>query len=125
MASRLDTVAIVNDDSSVSDSLAVFLETAVSRRDPTHRPASFSAMSTAGRADCLIPHQHMPGMDGLDLLAARKVQDIQVPTILITGRLDSAISERADQPGVIAILEKPFPAAPLGDLIRGAVHGRS
>jgi FixJ family two-component response regulator len=125
LASRLDTVAIVDDDISVCDSLAVFLETCGFATRSYTSGAEFLVDEHRCRIDCLILDQHMPRMDGLDLLAALKAQDIQVPAILITGRLDSAIRERADRLGIIAILEKPFRVARLVDLIRGAVHGRS
>jgi FixJ family two-component response regulator len=55
-------------------------------------------------------------------IAALHRDDLFPPTILITGRLDATISRRADQLGVHAILEKPFPAARLVTLIRGLLY---
>jgi FixJ family two-component response regulator len=60
----------------------------------------------------------MPGTDGLATLAMLRGEKIAVPSILITGRLDASISERATKLGVIAILEKPFAPARLIELVR-------
>ena len=53
----------------------------------------------------------MPGLDGLDVVAELHRQEVFLPTILITGRLDAGIAQRAGEFGVLALLEKPFPVA--------------
>ena len=69
---------------------------------------------------CLIIDQHMPAMDGLDVLTVLRHEAIVVPTILITGRLDAATAARANELGVVSLLEKPFCVARLLELIRNA-----
>jgi FixJ family two-component response regulator len=50
---------------------------------------------------------HMPGMGGLDLLEALKVQGSSLPVIAITGRSDSMLRQRATRAGAVTLLEKP------------------
>jgi FixJ family two-component response regulator len=67
---------------------------------------------------CLIIDQHMPGTDGLATVAMLRGEKIAISSILITGRLDPSISERATKLGVSAILEKPFLPARLIERVR-------
>jgi FixJ family two-component response regulator len=84
----------------------------------------FLADDRCHQAKCLIIDQHMPGLSGLDVVAELRRQRVSLPTILITGRLDGAIAERADRLGVLATLEKPFPVAQLVELVGGALGPR-
>jgi FixJ family two-component response regulator len=118
-------VCIVDDDEWVSDSLSALLEAygfavrsygsgADFLADRRRRPA----------AKFLIIDQHIPGLDGLDVIAELQREGSVLPTILITGRLDGGIAQRAAGLGVLAVLEKPFPAARLIELIHRAVSLR-
>ena len=62
----------------------------------------------------------MPGLDGLDVVRELHRGGVFVPVILITGRPDAGIAERAAKLGVRATLEKPFPVARLVELIGSA-----
>jgi len=118
-------VCIVDDDEWVTDSIATLLElhgfSVRSFPSATH----FLGDPRRDETQCLVIDQHMPGIEGLDAVAALHRDAFFPPTILITGRLDAAISRRADQLGVAAILEKPFPAARLVTLIRSLIEGRA
>ncbi|MNC96361.1 response regulator FixJ [compost metagenome] len=63
----------------------------------------------------------MPGLDGLGLVAELHRKEAALPTILITGRLDAGIAQRAGELGVLAILEKPFPVTRLVELVRSTL----
>jgi len=67
--------------------------------------------------------QQMPDMNGLDVIDRLQKEGIRVPTILISGRLDAKTRERAASLGVSNIVEKPFVARPLVELIRNAALG--
>ena len=116
-------VCIVDDDVGVCDSLSVLLEThgfavltyasgAEFLRDDRHRTAK-----------CLVIDQHMPGLDGLDVVGKLQHDGVSLPAILITGRLDALIAQRAGALGVRAVMEKPFPVAQLVDLVGSCLQG--
>jgi FixJ family two-component response regulator len=117
-------VCVVDDDPWVRDSLSVLLETygyEVSAYSSGHDLLKEHRGGTAG---CLVIDQHMPGLAGLDAIAQLQRTGATPPAILITGRLDGAITQRARELGVVAILEKPFPGARLVELVRGLVGPR-
>jgi FixJ family two-component response regulator len=49
----------------------------------------------------------MPLMDGLELLARLRARRSTLPVILITGRSDHSIDQRAMHAGVLKVLRKP------------------
>jgi two-component system, LuxR family, response regulator FixJ len=111
-------ICVVDDDEWVTDSITTLLETYGFSVRPYASAAQYLGDPQRDETQCLIIDQHMPGIEGLDAVAALRREALFPPTILITGRLDAAISRRADQLGVQAILEKPFPVARLVTLIR-------
>lgn len=86
--------------------------------------ADFIADDSRYATGCLIIDQNMPGMDGLNVVDRLQKQGARVPTILISGRVDTNIKQRAASMGA-AVLEKPFAADDLVDLIRTALWERN
>lgn len=117
-------VCVIDDDGWVCDSLNAMLEAHGFAVEAYSSGAEFLADDRRGKARCLIIDQHMPGLDGLAVIAELRRQNIVVPTILITGRLDPMIARRARELGVMATLEKPFGAARLIELVRQACDPR-
>jgi two-component system, LuxR family, response regulator FixJ len=56
---------------------------------------------------CVLLDLHMPGMTGLELLETLQARRSKVPVIVITGRSDSFLKERAARAGAVALLDKP------------------
>jgi len=112
-------ICIVDDDEWVADSIATLLEAHGFEVWSYTSAGRFLADRRRDETRCLIIDQHMPGVEGLDAIAALHREACFPPTILITGRLDAAISSRADRLGVQAVIEKPFPVTRLVTLIRG------
>jgi len=110
-------IYVVDDDLSVRESLSVLLETLGFEALPYSSGSELLADERRGDAGCLIVDQHMPGMDGLETLAALRREGLATPAILITGRLDPAIAARAASLGVIGVLEKPFQTTRLIELV--------
>jgi two-component system response regulator FixJ len=117
-------ICIVDDDKWVAESLKVLLETFGFEVWSYGSGADFLADCRHRSAACLIIDQHMPGMSGLDVVAHLQREGIRRPTILISGRLDTKTTERAAGLGVMRIVEKPFEAEGLVDLIRTALMER-
>jgi len=60
-----------------------------------------------GERQCLILDQHLPQTSGLDFLGSSRGATLRLPVILLTGRGDRVIRDRAYELGVGAYLEKP------------------
>lgn len=111
---------VVDDDSSIRDSLVLLL----SLRG--HRAAAFASAEdflSAARPDwagCAIIDIRMPGMDGLSLLKQMKVSDIRLPAIVITAHGDVASAREAFKSEAVDFLEKPFDAEALIGAVEAA-----
>lgn len=100
------TVAVVDDDPAVLDSLRFLLEVA-GHRVVTYGSAAEFLRNQASKPSCLILDHHMPEMTGLELAARLRNERADVPVLLITGSPSPAILARAAQPGIEVVLEKP------------------
>lgn len=69
---------------------------------------------------CLILDYHLPGADGLDLLARLRARGVRMPAVLITTNPRAHISMRAASAGV-PIIEKPLLTDALLSAVRGAL----
>ena len=89
-------VGVVDDDPAVRNSLKFSLEIdgftvgVYSSADELLRDGNID------RFRCLIIDQHMPGMNGLDLVARLREQQRAVPVILITSHPPRAVVARAE-----------------------------
>jgi len=72
----------------------------------------------------LVSDIRMPKMDGLELLAAVREIDPDLPVILITGHGDVPLAVKAMQAGAYDFVEKPFPASRLLDAVTRATEKR-
>jgi two-component system, LuxR family, response regulator FixJ len=120
-----ELICIVDDDEWVADSLKLLLETFGFAVRLYNSGSEFLADDRGRTTSCLVIDQHMPGMDGLDVVDHVQKEGIRVPTILISGRLDASARDRASRLGVTRVVEKPFVAARLVDLIRASLMERN
>jgi FixJ family two-component response regulator len=113
-------VAVVDDDASVRDSLALLLGLR------GYRTLSFAAgedlLASANRdwAGCVVADLRMPGMSGLDLAAALKARGIAIPFVIITAHGDVSAARAAFRLNAVDFLEKPFDDDDLVDAIDSA-----
>jgi two-component system response regulator FixJ len=122
---RQAQICVVDDDESVADSLKSLLKIFGYDVRSYNSGVDFLADDRRRATGCLVIDQHMPGMNGLDVVARLQKQRARMPTILISGRLDTKTRERAASLGVANVLEKPFAAGHLVDLIRTALWERN
>ena len=111
-------ICIVDDDESVSDSLQALLETFGFKVQSYGSGSGFLADERHRAAGCLLIDQHMPGASGLDVVDNLRENGVQIPTILISGRLDDVTRERATRLGVCELLDKPVAVDRLIQAIR-------
>ncbi len=100
-------VVLVDDDLAVLSSLQFLLELegfdVVSFKSG---PELLSQPALPNRG-CFIIDYSMPLMNGLELLAELRARRSTLPVILMTGRADRSIEQRAAQAGVLQVLRKP------------------
>jgi two-component system, LuxR family, response regulator FixJ len=116
-------IAVVDDDAAVRNSLKFSLEI---DGFAVRTYASADELLSAGSlmdVQCLIIDQDMPRMRGLELAAALREQGVEVPVLLISGRMTPAVSRDASVAG-IPIIEKPFLGNGLLESIRAAVGAK-
>lgn len=101
------TVAVIDDDPAVLDSLKFLLEV-TGHTVVAYASAMEFLEDSLVQASCVILDQHMPQMTGLELTAWLRAKGVDVPVLLITGQLSPAIAERAARLGIEKILEKPL-----------------
>lgn len=106
MFDRHGTVAVIDDDPAVLDSLEFLLEV-------SGYPVEVYPTATAFLKDrqahpsCIILDHHLPGMTGLQLVAKLRADGSDLPVLLITGMPSPAIAAEAQRLGIERVLEKP------------------
>lgn len=101
------TVAVIDDDCRILESLHDLLDAAGFDVRLFASPRGFLRASAVYEVDCVISDMAMPAIDGLAL--QRLVRDARptLPVILITGRHELASTSEEGRGGRI-VLEKPF-----------------
>jgi two-component system, LuxR family, response regulator FixJ len=107
MGAIASKVFIVDDDDAVRDALKVLLESYGIAVEDFASAAEFVRRYRPGARQCLILDQHLPQTTGLDFLESPQATALHLPVILLTGRGDRSIRDRAHELGVGAYLEKP------------------
>lgn len=100
-------IYIVDDDDAVRDSLRALLESLGFEVRDFHSARDFLAERKVDSSGCLLLDLHMPVMSGLDLLEHMRDNGPQLPTIVITGRSDAFLKERALRSGARDFIDKP------------------
>jgi FixJ family two-component response regulator len=119
------TVAVVDDDLRLLESLGDLLESAGYSVRSFRSAKLFLDENTAlAEADCIIADIGMPGLDGFELERLVKQARPELPVILITGRHEIADRQRASTQSN-RFFRKPFDGQVLLAAIDRAVHGVS
>lgn len=118
------TIAVVDDDAAVRNSLKFSLEVDGFAVLTYGSAAEVLSAGNLNSLQCLVVDQDMPRMTGLELIAALRALGIKVPTLLVSGHVTPAVTRQASIAGV-PVLEKPFLGNRLIDTIRSAVGTRS
>jgi two-component system, LuxR family, response regulator FixJ len=118
-------IYVVDDDATACESLSALLE--AYGYDCNAYPSGSQVLSAvAARApDCLVSDVQMPGMTGLDLLAAIKPQHPDLPVIIMTGFADVPMAVTAMKQGAFDFLEKPIHGDALLGVVRTALESRA
>jgi len=123
MSESIPTVFVVDDDSSIRDSLSLLLSSAGYSFKTFASAEEFleSEHSTSDPA-CLVLDVKMPGISGLDLQKELTSRNYAIPVILITGHGDIPMSVQAMKKGAVDFLSKPFDDDQLLEAVKVALH---
>jgi FixJ family two-component response regulator len=111
------TIAVIDDDSRVLESIVNLLTSYGCAAEPYKSAEQFLESDSLSRTDCIIADVEMRQMSGLDLLQFLKKSDCTVPIIIITGK-PSAWSEAFYlENGAVGFFRKPLEGDALIELI--------
>jgi len=101
-------VLIVDDDSSIRETLSNFLSSKGFRVESAEN--GYTALKVLQRSpfDFLIVDVDMPKINGIELLSYLKEWNINIPSIIITGNISEEIRKEASRLKVWDVIEKPF-----------------
>jgi two-component system response regulator FixJ len=115
-------IALVDDDSAVLDSLALyFARRSVKTTCFAAAEALLAALDGGAPPDCIVSDVRMPGLSGLELVQHLAARRCTAPIILITGRGDIDMAVSAIKGGAFDFIEKPFDEGRLLASIHNAV----
>jgi FixJ family two-component response regulator len=119
---RVPTIAVVDDDESVRESLAELAESVGYRAVLFASAEEFlQSVNDCDSLACLILDVRLPGMSGIDLYTQLPLRLRCIPTIFITAHLHPQINSWAGKEGVLAVLSKPFQPEVLLQAVRDAI----
>lgn len=116
------SVAVVDDDDAVRDSLRFLLEVAGYDVVTFGSADEFLSSADVGTLACVLIDQHMPQVTGLELVGRMRVTRPELPVALMTGSPSAELTRRAFELGVTDLLEKPLQEEGLLDFVQRAAR---
>ena len=107
LAASRPTIAVVDDDPAVCNSLKFSLELEGFDVRVYRNGAELLAAGPFRDCKCFIIDQRMPGMSGMELISALRKREVSAPAILIISQVNKVLSARAAE-ALVPIVEKPF-----------------
>lgn len=120
-SARGPKVFVVDNDSSMCESLAWLLESAGLTAETFSTAEGFLAAYAADQPGCLVLDVRLPGMSGVVLQEELERVGITLPVIIITGFADVDTAVRVLKRGAIDFIEKPIDDNVLLERIREAI----
>jgi two-component system response regulator HydG len=123
--SQKPSVLIVDDESGILDTLRILLRN--EGFDVTTAQGGKAGLEQirTGHHEIILTDVRMPGVGGLDILAAAKEQDVMTPVILMTAQADLRSAIDALNTGAYYYIQKPFSNDDLVAIMRRASEYRA
>jgi len=121
MSAEIPTVFVVDDDTSVRDSLRRLITSVGMAVEVFSTAQAFLSAPRRDAPACLVLDVRLPGLSGLDLQRELANSDATLPIIFLTGHGDIPMSVQAMKAGAVEFLTKPFRGQDLLDAIRHAI----
>lgn len=115
-------VGIVDDDPRILRALRRLLRSSGFSVETFESAEALLASESLPLLRCLVVDIHLRGMNGFDLQERLVEARLPIPTIFITALDDASIRERAQRPGAVDYLHKPFDEPTLLGAIRRALN---
>ncbi len=116
------TVYLIDDDSSVRDSLGLLLSLRGMRSQLFATAELFLRTYRPDWRGCVLTDLQMPSMSGLDLQKALIDREIHLPVIVLTAHGDVQTTRLAMKNGAFDFLEKPVDDEILLDVLQNAIR---
>jgi FixJ family two-component response regulator len=116
-----EIVFVVDDDSSVRESLGRLFRMVGLRSQGFASAPEFLKSGPSDVASCLVLDIRLHGMSGLDFQSELAKANIQIPIVFMTGHGDIPMSVRAMKAGAVEFLTKPFRDQDMLDAVRLAL----
>ena len=120
MSTEEPIVFAVDDDSSMREALSRLFRSIGMRARIFASAEEFLAFSRPDAPACVVLDVRLPGLSGLEL--QRKLADVAIPIIFITGHGDIPMSVQAMKAGAVEFLTKPFRDQVLLDAVQQAIQ---
>ena len=118
------TVLIIDDESAIVDTLRILLKNEGFAAHVAFGGKQGLDQIAAIRPDIIISDIRMPGVGGLDVLAAAKAQDPELPVILMTAQASLQTAITAVNDGAFQYVQKPFQNDALVAIVKRAAETR-
>lgn len=107
------SLLVVDDDIDFAESLSDALEAAGHRVVLAHSGEAGLERVQAQPFDLVLMDMKMPGMNGVETLAAMRLARPGIRSVMVTAHTRDALIQEAVSAGALAVLYKPFPMAEL------------
>lgn len=122
MRSVADTlISIIDDDDSLRAALVGLVRSLGYAASGFANAEDFLAAEQAGVSAAIVSDIQMPGLSGIELKERLVADGCGAPVIMITGRAEPGLKERALASGAVCVLKKPFAAEALIDCLERAL----
>ena len=118
---NIPLISVVDDDSSVRDSVRGLLRSVSFAVVVFASAEEFLSSDRARETDCLILDVRMPGMSGFELQSRLAASHLEMPVIFITAHGDEQLRSRALRGGAVDFLLKPFSEEALLTAVQAAL----
>jgi len=118
---NIPLISVVDDDSSVRDSVRGLLRSVSFAVVVFASAEEFLSSDRARETDCLILDVRMPGMSGFELQSRLVASYPEMPVIFITAHGDEELRSRALRGGAVDFLLKPFSEEALLTAVQAAL----
>jgi DNA-binding NtrC family response regulator len=119
------SVLIVDDEQGILETLTILLRGEGFTPHPAHGGRKGLEMLTALRPDIVLTDIRMPAVSGVEILAAARAADPDLPVILMTAQATLQSAMQAVNEGAFYYIQKPFRNDELLAILRRAAEHRS